>query len=81
MGAIIFILVVLALIVVVSNIVIVQQASARIVERLGAYQATWNVGMHFKIPFIERVRRPISLKEQVADFLARYHQHKDAHDP
>ncbi|MBQ2741678.1 MAG: paraslipin [Oscillospiraceae bacterium] len=68
MGAIIFILIVLALIVVVSNIVIVQQASSRIVERLGAYQTTWNVGLHFKIPFIERVRRPISLKEQVADF-------------
>jgi len=68
MGAIIFILVVLVLIIIVSNIVIVQQASARVVERLGAYRETWTVGLHFKIPFIERVRNAISLKEQVADF-------------
>jgi len=56
------------LIIIVSNIVIVQQASARVVERLGAYRETWTVGLHFKIPFIERVRNAISLKEQVADF-------------
>lgn len=62
------ILAVLVLIVVVSNIVIVSQATARIVERLGAYQNTWSVGLHLKIPFIERVSRVIILKEQVADF-------------
>ena len=62
------ILIALILIVVVSNIVVVHQASARIVERLGAYRATWGVGLHLKLPFIERVRRPLSLKEQVVDF-------------
>ena len=64
----VFILIALALIIIISNIVIVQQATARVVERLGAYRTTWDVGLHFKIPFIERVGRPISLKEQVADF-------------
>ena len=68
MEMIIIALIVLVLVVIISNIVIVQQASARVVERLGAYRATWDVGLHFKIPFIERVGRPISLKEQVADF-------------
>ena len=66
LGWIIF--VVLVLVIVISNIVIVQQASARVLERLGAYQATWTVGIHFKIPFIDRVSRRISLKEQVVDF-------------
>ena len=62
------ILAVLALIIIISNIVIVKQATARIVERLGAYRETWNVGIHFKIPFIDRARPAISLKERVADF-------------
>ena len=66
LGWIIF--VVLVLVIVISNIVIVQQASARVLERLGAYQATWTVGIHFKIPFIDRVSRRILLKEQVVDF-------------
>ncbi len=61
-------LAILVFIVLVSNIVIVQQASARVVERLGAYKTTWSVGLHFKVPFIERVRPVISLKEQVVDF-------------
>ena len=65
---VVIILIALILIVVVSNIVVVHQASARIVERLGAYRATWGVGLHLKLPFIERVRRPLSLKEQVVDF-------------
>ena len=47
---------------------IVQQSRAYIIERLGAYHTTWNVGLHFKIPFIERVAKVVSLKEQVADF-------------
>ena len=62
------ILVILALIVIASNVIIVQQASARVLERLGAYQSTWSVGIHIKIPFIDRVSRRISLKEQVVDF-------------
>lgn len=52
----------------IKNIRIVQQARAYVVERLGAYNATWNVGLHFKIPFIERIVKIVSLKEQVADF-------------
>ena len=60
------ILVVLAL--VISNIQVVQQSRAYVVERLGAYSATWGVGLHLKIPFIERVVKKVSLKEQVADF-------------
>ena len=47
---------------------IVPQAYAFVVERLGAYQATWEVGLHFKVPFLERVARKVNLKEQVADF-------------
>ena len=50
------------------NIKVVQQAKAVVIERLGAYQSTWGVGIHFKIPFIERVAKTVSLKEQVVDF-------------
>ena len=50
------------------NIRIVQQARAVVVERLGAYHTTWSVGLHFKIPFIDRVAKTVSLKEQVVDF-------------
>ena len=63
--AILFLLVIAILI---KNIRVVQQAKAMVVERLGAYQTTWNVGLHFKIPFIERVAKVVSLKEQVVDF-------------
>ena len=62
------ILIVLILLLVVSNIQVVQQSRAYVVERLGAYSATWGVGLHLKIPFIERVVKKVSLKEQVADF-------------
>ena len=48
-----------------SCVKVVQQAQALVVERLGAYQATWGVGIHFKIPIIERVARRVDLKEQV----------------
>lgn len=51
-----------------SNIVIVPQAKAYIVERLGTYQGTWGTGLHFKIPLFERVARKVTLKEQVVDF-------------
>ena len=61
------ILVILAVLII-SNIKIVPQSYAVIIERLGAYQATWDVGLHFKIPFIEKMGRRISLKEQVVDF-------------
>ena len=62
------ILVVLILILIVSNIQIVQQSKAYVVERLGAFHAVWGVGLHLKVPFIERVVKKVSLKEQVADF-------------
>ena len=61
-----FILVIIAL--VVSNIKIVPQAYAYVIERLGAYHATWQTGLHFKIPFIDRLSKKVSLKEQVIDF-------------
>lgn len=51
-----------------SSVRIVPQAYAYVVERLGAYQATWDTGIHFKLPYIERVARKINMKEQVADF-------------
>ena len=64
----IIILIVLILVVVVSCIQIVQQSKAYVVERLGAFHSVWGVGMHFRLPFIERVVKKVSLKEQVADF-------------
>lgn len=66
-----FVLIVLGIIIIAvlaKNIIIVQQARAFVVERLGAYANTWGVGLHFKIPFIERVAKIVSLKEQVVDF-------------
>ena len=62
------ILVVLILILLIGNIVIVQQSKAYVVERLGAFPSVWGVGLHLKVPFIERVVKKVSLKEQVADF-------------
>lgn len=62
------ILVILVLLLIVRNIRVVQQANAYVIERLGAYSATWEVGLHIKIPFIERVAKVVTLKEQVADF-------------
>ena len=61
-------IVLLILFILVKNIRVVQQARAYVIERLGAYSTTWNVGLHLKIPFIERVAKIVSLKEQVADF-------------
>ena len=68
MEVIIIVLIVLILAILVSCIKIVPQAQAYVVERLVAYQGTWSVGMHFKMPFIDRVARRVNLKEQVADF-------------
>ena len=69
MGLIILvIIIVIALLLLTSCIKIVPQAKALVIERLGAYQATWSVGLHFKLPIIERVARRVDLKEQVVDF-------------
>ena len=62
------VLVALALIILVSCIKIVPQAQAYVIERLGAYQATWNVGFHIKMPIFDRVAKRVLLKEQVVDF-------------
>ena len=62
------VIVILALWVLASCIRIVPQAYAVVLERLGAYRATWGTGVHFKVPFIERVARKVNLKEQVVDF-------------
>lgn len=61
-------IVLFALIVVISNIKIVPQASVYVVERLGSYYATWETGLHVKVPFIDRIAKKMSMKEQVVDF-------------
>lgn len=61
-------LIVIGIFLVISNIRIVPQASSYVMERLGAYQTTWDVGLHMKIPFIDRVAKRVSLKEKVIDF-------------
>ena len=66
--AIIFVLLAIIVIVLISNIKIVPQATAQVIERLGSYRTTWHTGMHFKIPFIETVAKKITLMEQVVDF-------------
>ena len=65
---IIGILAIIVLLILVKNIHIVQQSRAYVIERLGAFQTVWEVGLHFKIPFIERVAKKVSLKEQVMDY-------------
>ena len=64
----VILLVIFVLLVLASCVKIVPQAQAFIVERLGGYQGTWEVGMHFKMPFIDRVAKRVNLKEQVVDF-------------
>ena len=64
----IVIIVIIALIIAVSNIAVVQQSRAYVIERLGAFQTVWGVGLHFKVPFIDRIARRVSLKEQVLDY-------------
>lgn len=61
-------LVLLVLLILIPNFVIVPQSMVYVIERLGSYSATWTAGLHIKIPFIERVAKKVSLKEQVADF-------------
>ena len=65
---VIAVIAILILLVLVKNIYIVQQSRAYVVERLGAFQNVWEVGLHFKIPFIERVAKKVSLQEQVMDY-------------
>ena len=74
-------IIVIALIVVIRNIRVVQQSQAYVIERLGAFSAVWGVGIHIKIPFLERVAKRVSLKEQVLDYRppARYHQGQRHH--
>ncbi len=67
-GFLVVLIVVIVVGILLSCVKIVQQAQALVVERLGAYQATWGVGLHFKLPIIERVARRVDLKEQVVDF-------------
>ena len=66
--AVIAVVLVILIVLVISNVIIVPQASAFIVERLGAFQQTWETGLHLKIPFIERVANKVTLKERVSDF-------------
>ena len=68
MGIIILLLVVLAFVIVITNIAVVQQSRAYVIERLGAFHTVWGVGLHMKVPFIDRIARRVSLKEQVLDY-------------
>ena len=62
------ILIILIILILAANIKVVQQSKAYVVERLGAFHSVWGVGIHFKVPFIEKVAKVVSLKEQVVDF-------------
>ena len=69
MGLIIFaIIIILALVIVIANIAVVQQSRAYVIERLGAFHTVWGVGLHIKLPFLDRIARRVSLKEQVLDY-------------
>jgi regulator of protease activity HflC (stomatin/prohibitin superfamily) len=68
MPFVIAIIVILLFIIIISNIAVVQQSRAYVIERLGAFQSVWGVGLHLKIPFIDRIARRVSLKEQVLDY-------------
>ncbi len=66
--ALLIALAIIVLIIIIRNIKVVPQAHAMVLERLGAYKATWGTGIHIKIPFIDRIAKKVSLKEQVVDF-------------
>ena len=68
MGWLILILLVIVFLLIISNIAVVQQSRAYVIERLGAFQTVWGVGLHLKMPFIDRIARRVSLKEQVLDY-------------
>ena len=61
-------IIVIAFVIIITNIAVVQQSRAYVIERLGAFQTVWGVGLHFKVPFIDRIARKVSLKEQVLDY-------------
>ena len=65
MGYLLLVLFVVILVLLASCVKIVPQASAYVVERLGAYQGTWSVGLHFKLPILDKVAKKINLKEQI----------------
>jgi len=62
------IIIVILLVIIIKNIAVVQQSRAYVIERLGAFHSIWGVGLHFKIPFIDKIARRVSLKEQVLDY-------------
>lgn len=68
MWIVFLILAVLLFIVIITNISVVQQSRAYVIERLGGFHTVWGVGLHFKVPFIDRIARKVSLKEQVLDY-------------
>ena len=68
MFIVIITLILIAFVIVISNIAVVQQSRAYVIERLGAFHSVWGVGLHMKVPFIDRVARRVSLKEQVLDY-------------
>ena len=68
MWIVVLAVIVILFIIVISNIAVVQQSRAYVIERLGAFQTVWGVGLHFKVPFIDRIARKVSLKEQVLDY-------------
>ena len=68
MGFFILILMVILFVIAIANIAVVQQSRAYVIERLGAFHQVWGVGIHLKVPFIDRVARRVSLKEQVLDY-------------
>ncbi len=67
-GIIIVAIIAIILIIIIKNIAVVQQSRAYVIERLGAFHSIWGVGLHFKVPFIDRIARRVSLKEQVLDY-------------
>ena len=68
MGVLVVIVIAIIFWLIIANIAVVQQSRAYVIERLGAFQTVWGVGLHFKIPFIDRIARRVSLKEQVLDY-------------
>ena len=68
MGTFLVIILIIVMVLLISCVKIVRQAQALVIERLGAYQATWGTGLHFKLPIVDRVARRVDMKEQVVDF-------------
>lgn len=68
MGILVLVLLAIIIVVLISNIKVVPQTHAYIIERLGGYQTTWQVGLHVKMPFVDRIAKKVNLKEQVVDF-------------